>query len=331
MRRVNMFLWLGALAAFCVIGGAGRGEIVDSIVATVGDEVILHSEIMSAIALDLDQLRRQTPDEEAFARRADALMREALDQAIDAKILLRQAVLSDVQVPNEQVERDIERIRQDLFPSNGGSSETAFLDYLEELGLTMSTLRTQRRKQLLALKMATVKREKFEKDVVVSESDVAQYYEAHQDEFTRPGGVFIRWIVLYAEPGAPERATARARLEALREELLAGADFGELARAHSEAPGAADGGVLGWKTRGDLKKEVEDAAFALEPGGISEVLAIEHAVLLIKVERTQEAGLAPLSEVRSAIEPILRAEAAEKSYNKWMADLRKRSRVTLFL
>ncbi|HIJ64737.1 MAG TPA: hypothetical protein HPP77_02195 [Candidatus Hydrogenedentes bacterium] len=329
MRYANQFRRAGvawALSSLLLLGsGAASGEIIDGIVATVGDEVILHSEIMNMIALELRALQQQGVDEDAFKERANILAQQALEQAVDAKILLRQAVLADVQVAEEEVERDIDRIKE------GFSSEDEFLRYLDEVGQTVSELRSQRQKQLLALRMAITRQQQFEKDVVVSESDIAQYYEANKDEFVAPEQVLIRQIVFYAEPRTAERAAAETRLETLRNRVAAGADFGELAKTHSEGVGAENGGLLGWRQRGDLKPSIESAAFDLPEGGVSDVLGIEYAVLLIKVDEKRGATLTSMEEARKEIEPILRRNAADKLYDKWMAELRKRSRVKLFL
>jgi len=112
----------------------------------------------------------------------------------------------------------------------------------------------------------------------------------------------------------------------IRRELDAGADFAELARAHSEDVFAEDGGSMGWIERGLLQESLEDAAFALQPGETTAILETSIGLHLMRVDERREEGQRTLDEVRSEIEPLLRAEAAEKRYQIWMTDLRKRSR-----
>ena len=323
LRIAGMVLIVGAMAF--VFGSAGvRAEIVDAIVATVGDEAILRSELVDVIALDLRQARLQGAGDAELGKETDTLMAQALEQAVEAKIMVRQALLEGLEVSNDDVEQAMDQIKKPF------SSEDEFLSYLAQADQTVSEVRELQRKQLLALRMSATKRAQFEKEVAVSEAEVAQYYQDHKQEFARPERALVRSIALYAKSKTPERASAKARLEALREEIDAGADFEELAKAHSEAPGADQGGEIGWVMRGDLQENLEAAAFGLPEGGVSDVLENEDAVILLKVDRKEGPGEASLDEARKEIEPLLRQNAARDRYDKWMAELRKRSRVRLF-
>ncbi len=298
-------------------------EVVDRILATVDKEVILQSDILDAVAPEINQLRMAGASGEELGRKADALMREALDQAIEAKILLREALLAGYEVEDEAIEQHIDTIKQ------GFTSTEEFLRELDRAGLTVADLRERHRKQLLATNMAMAKRRQFARDAVISEADVLKYYEEHKSEFSRPERVWCRQIFLAARDDPHERTAARSALEKLKEEIVAGADFTELARSHSQAPGAENGGVIGWIAHGDLKPALEEAAFALPVDGISSIVETEGGLHLLKVEKKEEGGVRPFQEVRQDIEPRLRDEAAEERYNKWVGELRKRSRVRI--
>ena len=76
---------------------------------------------------------------------------------------------------------------------------------------------------------------------------------------------------------------------------------------------------------------MDSAAFALPAGGLSEVIDSDLGVHLLKVDKHEEAGSKNVAEVRLDIEKKLRQEAAKKKYDTWISDLRKRSRVRIFL
>ncbi|MBI4558626.1 MAG: peptidylprolyl isomerase [Candidatus Hydrogenedentes bacterium] len=324
---MNIFTTVVLPATILMVGlvsATASADIVDSIWATVDKEAILQSEVLAMVGPTLNELRR-TVSAEDFDRRVDTLVQQALDQAIEDKILLREAQLAGIEIEDAQVEQRLEDLKK-MYPSN-----EEFIKELDSAGETITDLRARIKKQELARRMAVTKRNQFEKDVVVAETDVARYYQENQSEFNRPERVRCRQIFLNAGKEPDERARVRAQLEELKKELETGADFAQLAQAHSQAPGADQGGIIGWVARGDLVEPLEAAAFGTSEGAISDIVETESGFSLIRVERKEAAGLATLDEVRADIEPILRGKTAEERYNKWMGELRKRSHVQVYL
>lgn len=329
MNRLPTVLVLVAMAAMAITAAtapySARAEIVDAIWASVDTEVILRSEIITEIGANLIELQRTAASAEAFDRQAQELISATLEQAIEGKILLREAQLFGIDVPDEEVEAHIDVFRK-LYPSNED-----FLQELAKAGETLSDFRTRSWKQLMAQRLARSKLNSLRSEVVVSETDVSQYYEDHEEQFMRPERVLVRQVFLRAGTDPAERAQARARLQTILEDLEAGADFNEVAQMHSQAPGAEEGGLVGWQQRGDLVKNLEEAVFALPEGGVTGILESPGGVHVMKADRREEAGLASLDEVRAEVEPLLRNRAAEERYRKWIEELRKRSRVRTFL
>ena len=311
------------LAVIGLLSGSARAELVDSIMASVDNEPILQSDVMLDVSREIAALQQSLTSEEAFNRRADDILRRALDDAINSKMLLREAQLTGVSIKEDAIEVEVRRIRE------GFDSNEEFLKALEQSGETLSDLRERMRKQALAIVMRRKKQEQFEKEIVVSESELAQYYEDHRGEFQRPERVRARQIYLSVDTDA-DRAKVRARAEALRAELATGAAFGELAKAHSELPGAEGGGLVGWVAKGDFEEDLERALFALEAGQYSEVLDTAGGYSILYVEEKQSEGLATLDEARSTIEPKLREQAAQARYERWLAEVRKASNVQVF-
>ena len=94
-------------------------------------------------------------------------------------------------------------------------------------------------------------------------------------------------------------------------EARGGADFGELAREHSEdAATAAEGGDLGMIEPGRMVPEVESTAFGLEVNAVSDPVKSAIGFHIIKVTEKQEESTQPLTEVREAIENTLKQERA---------------------
>ena len=326
VMRATMWYTIAMVGAvMCLWAVGSSAETVDGVVATVGPEVILESEIMQEIAPIVNDLRKSVTDPKVYQEKVQEQVHLALEQAVDYKILLREAKMAGIEVKDDAVEERIGEIKKRF------KSTEEFNKELEKAGETLSDFRNRARKQILAIMMGMKKRREFEKAAEVTETDVQKYYEENKEKFSHPERVQVRRIFLAAGKDSKERKSAKGRLEEIKKQLDAGADFAELAKNHSTGPEAEKGGLLGWVNRGDLVKELEDGAFALPAGAISKVLETEGGFVLLKVEKKEESGTMSVEEARTQIEPELRAKFAGAKFDKWMSELRKRSRVRIFL
>lgn len=315
---LRMRVWAGLLLLLTPALDTSA-ETVDAIVATVDTEVILRSDIMAEIRPVLAGMTTAEVESEG-----EAVFDEALEQAIEQKILYREGILNDIKITDEQVEERIKGIRDRY------ASEEAFLDALRDAGETMSDFRERIRKQTIALSMGISKRRYLERDAVISEAELAQYYQDNEEQFQKPERVKLYRIFLRTDGTEAGRAKTLAQLETLREELALGADFSALAKEHSEGPFAAEGGFAGWIERGDLQQQLEEVTFGLGAGDVSPIIETETGMMLLLAAEKVEAGLASFDEARTEIEPILREDYGTERYKRWMAELRKRSRVRTY-
>jgi len=125
-------------------------------------------------------------------------------------------------------------------------------------------------------------------------------------------------------------ADARRRLTVLRERIVAGAEFAELARLNSEDGSAARGGDLGWVLPGDTVPEFERAMLALKPGEMSEPVRTPFGFHLLQVleRRTADVGA---ERQRMQARQALRERKADEAYQEWLRQLRDRTYVELKL
>jgi peptidyl-prolyl cis-trans isomerase D len=122
-------------------------------------------------------------------------------------------------------------------------------------------------------------------DSNVSDDELRRYYEAHRSEFDRPahGVVSVLYIPRLVSPA--DSAAARARISALRAEIVGGAKFEDVAkRASADTISGAQGGSLGKITHGRLVPEFEKAAYALKPGELSQPVLTPFGYHLIKLD-----------------------------------------------
>jgi peptidyl-prolyl cis-trans isomerase SurA len=133
----------------------------------------------------------------------------------------------------------------------------------------------------------------------------------------------VRHILLRARDGLTE-ADARQRLAALRQRIVAGADFGELARQHSEDASAPKGGDLGWIAPGDTVPEFERVMNALKDGEVSPPIQTPFGWHLVQVNERRSEELS-VDRKKIAARQAIRSRKADEAYQDWLRQMRDRA------
>lgn len=131
---------------------------------------------------------------------------------------------------------------------------------------------------------------------------IQKSYDERAAEFDKPERVRARHILIRSTgTDADAKKAARERIEAIRARIAGGEDFAAVAREVSEDSSAANGGDLGEFARGAMVRAFEDAAFALEPGVLSEVVESPFGFHLIQVDEKLPAETVSFQEAREQI------------------------------
>ena len=146
--------------------------------------------------------------------------------------------------------------------------------------------------------------------VTVTDAEIEAYYRANQDRFARAGRAEVRLVALSKQPAPADTAAALERARRLRQEILDGADFAEVARRESADSGsAARGGDLGRFRRGEMVPSFEQAVWSLPVGRISEPVLSPYGYHLIRVDR-RDADSAAAHHILIPIERTPESEEA---------------------
>ncbi|MGB1841133.1 MAG: peptidylprolyl isomerase [Longimicrobiales bacterium] len=261
-------------------------DVVDRLVAIVGDSAIVQTQVQEEIQrMQLGGAPVPAPGTAEY----DALFQQVLNRFVD-RLLVLQAAARDslLRVDDETInERVTEQITQ-LTSQFGGQAQLQ--EALSAEALTLAEYREilrndQRVRQIEQLFYQSRLRDAPPAEVTEDEL-LERFQEARGQLQQRPKLMTIRQVVI--QPSATDAAvdSARARAEGLLERITAGEDFAELAREFSGDPGsAALGGDLGWFRRGRMVREFEEAAFSLADGQVSDVVQSDFGFHIIKVER----------------------------------------------
>lgn len=246
-------------------------KVVDKVVAVVGSNIILKSEVDQQYAQYI--LQGNKPE--------DNLKCMFLQNMLSQKLLTQQAVLDSITVEDEDIDSEINR-RMRVMTSRAGGQEKlegflgkSLIQYKDEI-------RPEIEEQLVAQKMQAKITEKVE----VTPLDVKRFYNTFPKdslpEFNTE--VEIGEIVIYPELTKKEKEFYKDKAEALRLRIKGGESFSTMARLYSQDPGSArEGGDLGFFDRQTMAKEFTSWAFKLKTGEISPVFETEFGFHFLEV------------------------------------------------
>ena len=117
---------------------------------------------------------------------------------------------------------------------------------------------------------------------------------------------------------------ARERLKRLRERIIGGADFAELAKVHSDDPSSSKGGDLGWISPGDTVPEFERALIQLKENEISQPFQTQYGWHLVQLLERRSEGLSA-DRLRAAARNAIRARKVEDARQDWVRQARDRA------
>jgi len=171
------------------------------------------------------------------------------------------------------------------------------------------------------VKYLLVDRDQMRSKVAVTPQDIESYYNQNVQQFQQPEQVRASHILLKTE-GKDEAAVRKQAEDILKEAKAPGADFAELAKKYSEDEGSkANGGDLDYFGKGRMVPEFEQAAFALQPGQISDLVKSQFGFHIIKVVDKKPASTRTLDEMRPQIQEQLAAQRVEQQLTARTHDL----------
>ena len=270
MKRI-LSITAALLAASVTLSAQKYNGIIDKTVATVGGETILLSDVEAEV-----QQRR------AYGMGSDRDARcEVLEAMMESKIFLMQARIDSLTINSDMVEGNMTQ-RIDWFRTQLGGDE----EMEKYFGKPLYKLRQEWKKTLEEQSLTEQERYQVaEKIPEVTPYDVKQYMDttAKEDLPVVPQKYQLSQICIYPDREAAAVAV-KEKLLSLRERIMNGERFSTLARIYSEDPGSARrGGELGMASKSIFWPAFSDAAMALRPGVISQIVETPDGYHIIEV------------------------------------------------
>jgi peptidyl-prolyl cis-trans isomerase SurA len=272
MKKGSKFLMAFACMALSGMSVVKSQELVESVAAIVGNEVIYLSDIENQVA-DIKRNGNKTSIED--------LRCTVLQELLVSKLFLDQARIDSITVPESQVDGEVNARINDAIRRSG--SEKALEEYFHK---GMVEIQKDIRKALLDQEIIRQVQSKISENLKVTPNELKKFV-ANIPKDTLPvipAKVQISLIQLDPPNNEENKAEARQKLLDIRSQILAGKGFNILAMLYSEDPGSAsNGGELGFMMRGELEKPYADAAFSLTKNTVSKIIETKFGYHIIQL------------------------------------------------
>ena len=253
-------------------------ELIDKIVAKVGTDIILLSDLQKEMA----QMQSAGLLEE------NTNPKDVLNEMINQKLIIQKAKDLNLTVNDEEIKAMAENYLKKVKAQYPNPS--AFAADLKKSNLTESDLLNLYKDLLSERNLSEqILNKEIIKKVSVTETEVVNFYNATKDSLAvKPVSWDLGIIFREIKPSQKSKEVKLAEIKEIQKRLKNGEDFATLASTESDCPSKEVGGDLGFFEKGQMVKPFEDAAFALQIGEISDIVESDYGYHIIKVEEKRD-------------------------------------------
>lgn len=318
MKHSRVFVLLPLACLWTSLAGP---ETIERIVAKVNGEIITQTQLEAEVQTTLDRMG-PAPSEEERLQIVEELQRQILDTMIANMLVLQIAADRGLRVPS----RFFDEWKAGVMEQMELETEEDFVRQVEMQGGSIEQLRQSFEEGLL---VQEIRRMEVDSKVSVSEPEIEDRYRQNIQDYSEPAKIRLREIVVRFDDTNEVDKGQKARR--LLQDIRQGADFAEVARMHSESGSRDAGGDLGFFEEGELTESLNKAAFALNPGEVSEAMRLETAFYILRVEEKTEAVTKTLDEVRSEVADAVYEEKMAGQMERYIRQLRERAIIEIKL
>lgn len=247
-------------------------KLVDKIIAQVGAEIVLLSDVETEFQYYKAQNTTVDPNAKCMI----------LEQILAQKLLIDQAKLDSIEVPEDQVENQLDLRMEGVLKKMGGD-EVLFQQYY---GKSVSEMKNIYRDDIHNSIMAEMMQDKLMQDINITPTEVYDFFNNIPAD-SLPyfnSEVEISQILLAPQVNETEKSKAFEKIKNIKSQLENGEPFENLAKKYSDDPGSGSkGGDLGWVKRGTFVPKFEAAAYTLKKNEISDIVESEYGYHIIQL------------------------------------------------
>lgn len=319
-------LVLSPAPAGAQLGGASPdtavGEIVQRILVKVNGDIVTQTDLEERQIEAIRTSGSQPTTDADLVRVLREVTPEVISTAIDELLLTQRGRELGYELTDEMFTEMVDGIREE----NNLNTEEEFASALAAEGMTLPDLRQLFERQML---ISQVQQVEVLSKVTLTEVEAREYYDENIEQFTEPGTVTMREIMVRVADGpagtladaADEAGLARA--QEARERVLAGEDFATVAIAVSDAASKANGGLIGPLDESIISEQVAEVLEGLQEGDVSEPVRTPVGYQVLQLEARTRPEPRSFEEVQDMIANNVFNDRRTAEYSRFLDELRE--------
>ena len=286
--------------------GQNQDMPIDGIAAIVGENIILKSDVSQVVGMTALQRGLDVSKDRAVLEK---LQGDVLGSLIDQKVILEMAKLDSIEVAEKDVESALDQ-QIDTFIMRAGTEEMAET----MLGQSLNDFRREYWYDMRDRLITEQYQQQLIMSVNINRESVVAFFTNYRDSLPMfPVTMKIRHLLVRIKPSEKNRLDAEKKIKTIRERILSGESFSDLAEIYSADPGSKNnGGSLGYIRRNQMVKDFETVAFTQEINNLSEPVETSFGFHIL--ETTEKSG-EKIKVRHILISPAITEEDETNAYN----------------
>ncbi len=317
MRKQTLMAWLFAPAVF--LGTINtNATVIERVVAVVGEQPILMSELHQRSKPFLVQIHQRVPSGAQKAAAESELLRQMLTRMIDERVEQQAATKHRLNVTAEELDAAITRLA-----GMQNMSVDQLIAEATRSGLTAQEYRDELRRQILEGKLLELR---VKGRVRVTDEDMKATFTQLVREERQRLPYRLQWIVIRMPKDASpvQREERRLVAESILQKARTGASFSDRAKRYSDDNGSRDrGGDLGQQQPGALDESIEKVVLTLDVGQVAAPFAYADALIILRLAGRDPSKIGTFEEVKDQLAQRVYADQLEKAKRKWLDGLKR--------
>jgi parvulin-like peptidyl-prolyl isomerase len=295
-------------AVISIIIFAASLHAEDDVVARVNSSVLTNKDLESQVdrVIVKTTFHRDVPIE-----KRKRFYDKAIEELIVRELQYQDGLENGLKPDKARVDAQVDKIKKRF-----GAEE--YKASLEKAGMTEEILRSQIEKEMV---IQAIIAKKANEAAPITETAIKDYYEQNISKYKQPETVKLKII------STKDETKANDMLAKIKD----GDDFGDIAHNMSEDDYRLQNGDIGYMHRGRLLPEIEDVAFKMKVGEVSDVIKADDKWFIVKLEDKKPEHQLSFEETKDNLKTEMEAKQAQERNEKWIAGLKAKAKIEILL